>query len=64
MAPSRAFMVMALVVTVIGLGLLLAAWVLPQLSDHLPDWVQMALVVSGLALIVSGALLGVDAWRH
>jgi len=57
-------MVMALVVTVIGLGLLLAAWALPQLSDHLPDWLQTALVVGGVALIVSGALLGVDAWRQ
>lgn len=56
-------MVVAIVISMVGLGALLSAWVLPQLSDHLPGWFRIALVVSGLALIVGGAVLGVVVQR-
>jgi ABC-type uncharacterized transport system permease subunit len=55
---------MALSLMLVGVGLLMAAWVLPMLSDHLPNRVQIVLLVGGLSLIVVGVLISVRAARH
>jgi len=47
-------MVIALACMVVGTGSLVAAWVLPMVSDHLPSWFRITLLVGGLALILSG----------
>ncbi len=52
-------MLMALSVVFLGLGSLLAAWVLPMVSDHLPRRLQIALLLGGLALIIGGASQGI-----
>ena len=52
-------MPMAVLIVLAGLSSLLAAWMLPMLSDHLPQRLQGALIISGLALAVGGAVLWV-----
>ena len=46
-----------------GLGSLLAGWVLPMLISSLPHWLQIVLLIAGLALLIGGALLGISKSR-
>jgi hypothetical protein len=50
---------MTVLIMLAGLSLLLAAWMLPMLSDHLPHRLQGALIIGGLTLAVGGAALWV-----
>jgi hypothetical protein len=54
---------MAFSIFCVGLGSLLAAWVLPMLNFVLPHWLQLALLIGGLSLIGVGAALGFTAKR-
>jgi hypothetical protein len=54
-------MLLAFLVASIGLCSLLAAWILPMLSDHLPHRFQIVLLMGGLALTLVGASLWVRA---
>jgi len=56
-------MIMELSLMLTGVASVLAAWALPMVSDHLPRWFQLALIVGGLALIVCGASLGLNIGR-
>ena len=46
---------------VVGLGALLANWVLPMVSYHFPRRLQIALLACGLAMVIGGALSIVSA---
>jgi hypothetical protein len=47
----------------VGFGSLLAAWVLPMLTERLPHWLQIGLLILGVVSIVTGALLGISEAR-
>jgi hypothetical protein len=47
----------------VGAGTLAAGWVLPMLRANLPRWLQIALLILGILLIICGALVGVNADR-
>lgn len=54
-------MLLAFLVVLIGLCSLLAAWILPMASDHLPHRLQIVLLIGGLVLTLVGASLWVRA---
>lgn len=51
-------MIIAVTVILVGLLSLLAGWVLPMLSDHVPRTVEILLLGGGFASVIGGALLG------
>ncbi len=53
----------AISIILVGIGSLLAGWVIPMLSHSLPHWVQIGLLVLGLLLIVGGAILAIGEKR-
>ena len=54
-------MLLALSLMLVGAAPIVAAYVLPMISDHVPLRLKIALLFGGLALILGGAMLGLEA---
>lgn len=54
-------MLLAVSLMLVGATSIVAACVLPMVSDHVPLRLQIALLLGGLAIIVGGSILGLSA---